>query len=282
MRCAWEAYLKLIPSWMRTQVDNLSRESLQELRLRIDRPPELICNGESTFLEKAVTVDDLNYCVNIASRYSPWSASTSANGFITAEGGHRLGLCGDVVMQNGRIVTIKDMTSLCIRVARDFPSIAQRALGLTGSILILGRPGSGKTTLLRDLIRLKSNSGQGAVALVDERREVLPIASGTFCFPPGQRTEVMSGCRKADGIEMLVRTMNPRWIAVDEITAQDDCEAMIHAGWCGVSILATAHAENLQDYLKRPVYKQLHTSGVFPNIIVMQPDKSWILERENQ
>lgn len=281
MRCAWEAYLKLLPHWLREKVDKLGRESLQELRLRVCRPPELVVNTGSVFLERNVTPDDLNYCVNAASQYSPWSAATSVNGFITAAGGHRLGLCGDVVVKNGKIGTITNLTSICIRVARDFPEIAQNAAQIVGSVLIIGSPGSGKTTFLRDLIRQKSEKGQGAVALVDERREVFPVVSGSFCFPPGRRTEVMSGCRKADGIEMLIRTMNPRWIAVDEITAQEDCEAMIHAGRCGVSILATAHAENLQDYLKRPVYKQLNSHGIFSNIIIMQPDKSWILERKN-
>lgn len=281
MRCAWQAYLKILPNWMREQVDRLGRDSLQELRLRIGRPPDLVINGGSISLDRNVTADDLSYCVNAASQYSPWSASTSANGFITAAGGHRLGICGDVVMQQGRIATITNVTSLCVRVARDFPGIARKTAEMKGSILIIGSPGRGKTTLLRDMIRQKSNEGQGAVALVDERREVFPLVSGAFCFPPGQRTEVMSGSTKADGIEMLIRTMNPRWIAVDEITAQEDCQAIIHAGGCGVAILATAHAENLQDYMTRPVYKQLNHHGIFQNIIVMQPDKSWILERVN-
>lgn len=78
---------------------------------------------------------------------------------------------------------------------------------------------------------------------------------------------------------MLIRTMNPRWLAVDEITAAVDCQAVIHASWCGVSMIATAHAENIHDFMRRPVYRPLIESGIFEHIIVMQADKSWVLER---
>lgn len=281
MRCAWQAYLNLLPPSMRKQVDDLGKDSLQELRLRIDRPPELISANGSVFLEAAVTVDDLNYCVNAASRYSPWSSATIASGYITAQGGHRVGVCGDVAIVNGKISTIKNLTSLCVRVARDFPGIGLKAAKGKGSVLLIGSPGRGKTTLLRDIIRQKSNENHGAVAVVDERRELFPVAENGFCFSPGQCTEVLSGCSKAAGLEMLIRTMNPRWIAVDEITAAEDCEALIHASWCGVSLLAAAHAENLHDLMHRPVYAPLVSGGVFENIIVMQPDKSWRLERMN-
>lgn len=281
MKCAWQAYLKLLPLWMRDRVDSLGKEKLQELRLRIGRPPELVMSDGSSYLNRCVTGEDLSYCVNAASQYSPWTSSTSASGYITATGGHRLGICGEVAILNGEIRSVTSVTSLCIRVARDFPGISMPAAGISGSILIIGSPGRGKTTLLRDLIRQKSNDGCGAVAVVDERRELFPIACGAFCFPPGSRTEVLSGCGKADGVEMLIRTMNPRWLAVDEITAASDCQALIHAGWCGVSMLATAHAENLSDFMNRPVYKPLVQSRIFAHIIVMQPDKSWILERMN-
>lgn len=281
MKCAWEAYINLLPHWMRNQVDKLGREYLQELRLRIDRPPELVLKNESIYLQQAVCADDLSYCINTASRYSPWSSASSASGYITASGGHRLGICGEVAITNGKLRTITNISSLCIRVARDFPGIGTTAADLTGSIMIIGSPGSGKTTLLRDLIRLKSNCGEGAVAVVDERGELFPSICGAFCFPPGLRTEVLSGCSKSDGIEMLIRTMNPRWIAVDEITAAEDSQAMIGADGCGVSFLATAHAENMQDFMKRPVYKPIVESRIFENIIIMRPDKSWVLERMN-
>lgn len=281
MKCAWQAYLNLLPLWMRKQVDNLGRDTLQELRLRIGRVPELVMANGSQSLERIVTGEDLRCCVNAASQYSPWSSMTVSDGFITAPGGHRLGICGEVAMVNGKISTVSHVTSLCIRVARDFPGIGMQTVAIPGSLLIIGSPGRGKTTLLRDIIRQKSNAGTGAVAVVDERRELFPIADGAFCFPPGFHTEVMSGCSKPAGMEMLIRTMNPSWIAVDEITASEDCQALIHGGWCGVSMLATAHAENMQDLLTRPVYKPVVQCGIFQNVIVMQKDKSWVLERIN-
>lgn len=281
MKCAWQAYIQLLPLWMRQQVDNLGKETLQELRLRIGYPPELILPNQSVRLQKIVTVDDLVYCINAASQYSPWSSASSANGYITASGGHRMGICGNMVMSRNKNRTITVPTSLCVRVARDFPGRACAATDLRGSTLIIGSPGSGKTTFLRDLIRQKSEHGSGAVAVVDERGEVFPVVNGSFCFLPGSRTEVLTGCNKIDGIEMLIRTMNPNWVAVDEITAEADAKAILYAGWCGVSILATAHAGSVQDLINRPVYKPLLNSGIFENLIVMQSDKSWVLERMN-
>ena len=281
MKCAWQAYINLLPLWMRPEVDKLGRDGLQELRLRIDRPPELTRKNVTCFLDRNITREDMEYCINTATRYSPWSADTIKVGYITAPGGHRFGICGEVVMVNGKLTNIKNITSICIRVARDFPGISKALPVVQGSILIIGAPGTGKTTLLRDLIRSRSEEGNGAVAVVDERKEIFPTEGNRLCFSPGIRTEILSGCKKSEGIPMLIRTMNPWIVAVDEITAQEDCKALIYGGWCGVKLIATAHAKDMHDFMHRPVYEPLITHGIFDHIVMMQADKSWRLERMN-
>lgn len=278
MRCAWDALLRLLPQPLRLDVDRRGKDGMQELRLRLDMPPELILMDARIQLRETVSNDMLQYVVNSACRYSPWTATTSASGYITAQGGHRVGLCGEVTIRDGRVTDIKHISSVCIRVARDFPGIG-KAVPLIGSFLIIGRPGCGKTTLLRDIIRNRSDSGQGSVAVVDERGELFPRFDGKPCFPPGCRTDILSGSPKGQGIELLLRTMGPATIAVDEITSQEDCKGLLHALWCGVDLIATAHAGSVRDFLKRPVYKPLIDSRVFSTVLVMLPDKSWREER---
>lgn len=277
MRCAWKELLAILPPWLRQEVDTGERDKLQEIRLRIKAPPELVIAGKSKWLSRCVTREDLNFCVNTASRYSPWSAVTAAQGFITAPGGHRIGLCGEAICKDGEMAGIRTVMSLCIRIARDYPGIGDKLKHLEGSILILGAPGWGKTTLLRDLIRQRSD-GEIQTSVVDERGELFPGC----VFPTGKRTDVLTGCAKAAGIEMLLRTMGPQCIAVDEITAEADCQAMLRAAWCGVSLLATAHAASIADFHSRPVYRVLAETGIFQYIVLLHQDKSWHLERSGQ
>lgn len=281
MRCAWQAFVNLLPIWMRESVDKQGREALQELRLRLNAPPELVTAKGSLWLDRIVSAEDLRFCVNIASRYSPWTAGTSQQGFVTAHGGHRIGLCGSAVNVNGSISSIQGLTSLCLRVSRDFPGIGETAANCNGSILIIGSPGSGKTTLLRDVIRQKSSRGNGCIAVVDERQEIFPHMNNQFCFPVGKHTDILSGCKKTQGIEAVLRNMGPQIIAVDEITAREDCEALLHAGWCGVKLLATAHAGDRKDLYNRPVYRPIIESKLFDTLLIMQADKSWRAERFN-
>ena len=278
MRCAWQAYLNILPIWMRKQVDELGKDSLQELRLRTGLPPELIAGDQSFWLRRNATAEDLSFVINTASKYSPWAAETIAKGYITAPGGHRIGMCGEAVVKNGVMTGIRSPTSLCIRVARDFPGIAKGISGNVGSVLIIGRPGSGKSTLLRDLIRQYSEFNR-SVAVVDERGELFPVIQGTSCFSPGRRTDIMTNCSKEQGILTLLRTMGPSCIAVDEITQQEDCQALFSAGWSGVKLLATAHAASRNDLLCRPVYSPIISGKLFDTLLIMQPDKSWKEER---
>lgn len=282
MKCAWQAYLNILPNWMRSEVDKLGSESLQELRIRTGLEPELISSQGSYLLSRLATKEDITFTINIASSYSPWTAQTIKDGYITAPGGHRIGICGLATVTDQKMCGLSVPSSLCIRVARDFDGIANKIGKVTGSILIIGPPGSGKTTFLRDLIRYKSDIGQGNIAVVDEREEIFPLYKGQACFYAGRHTDVLSGTEKAHGIEAVLRSMNPHWIAVDEITGKSDCEALLHAGWCGVNLIATAHAGSIYDLKNRPVYKPLIDNKLFENVVVLHRDKSWIIERISQ
>lgn len=279
MKCAWDKYLNLFPVQLRNMVNEYENSMVFETRLRLDKRAEIVTLNGSVWLDYIVKRDDLNYCVNIASRYSPWSAATVSDGYITAQGGHRIGICGQAIMSKDTVHGIRYVTSVCIRTARDIDGIAKTAAVLKGSILILGRPGSGKTTLLRDLIRQLSQFWN--IAVIDEREELFPVCDGASCFSTGKKTDVLHGCRKPIGIEMALRTMNPDYIALDEITAPEDCEGLLRAGWCGVKLIATAHAQSKADLMKRPVYKPVVDSGLFDHLIILQPSKSWHVERMN-
>lgn len=271
MKCAWEALLEILPQQMRQDVDHLGRNGMQELRLRYGAPPELVLTEESLFLDRVCQEEDIAFCIQSASRYSPWTAETMKKGYLTAPGGHRIGLCGLSLCRGGQVTGVREITSLCIRVARDFPGIAA-GVPQNGSVLILGAPGCGKTTLLRDLIRQRSR--QAPVAVVDERGELFPGG-----FDQGPRTDVLRGCPKPKGIQQVLRTMGPGTIALDEITAEEDMIGLLRAAGCGVTLLATAHAVSCEAFFSNSIYTPLVKTSVFSWILVMKPDKSFTAER---
>ena len=272
LNSGWKDFLKILPRHIAQEVDKYRSASPQELRLRVDRPPILKTAAEDKILQCRVSADDLCFCVNAATKYSPWACATAAEGFVTATGGHRIGICGEAVGQGTAFKGLRDYRSLCIRIAADHKGICGPLPQLQGNILIIGPPGSGKTTLLRDLLRELSK--QENISVIDQRWEIFP--SG---FDPGSRTDILYGCQKEQAVDMLLRTMSPDTIAMDEITKDADCEALKKAAWCGVRLIATAHAANTAELRRRAVYGPLLQCGIFTHAVVLQKDKSFRTER---
>lgn len=279
MNCQWQELINILPIWLRKHVDEHGKTDMQELRLRLHQPPEIIKKQKSVFLDRLITSEDLNYTFNTATRYSPWTAATVKDGYVTAAGGHRIGLCGEYVNHEQSVRNISHLSSLCIRVAREIPGVSGELYKNVGSILIIGSPGSGKTTFLRDLICRTSDDAKGTIVVVDERRELFPFVAGKLFFQRGRRTDVLSGCKKSKGLDMALRTMGPSVIAVDEITAQEDCEALLHAAWCGVRLIATAHAGSREELFSRPVYAPITEYKLFDTVVILHSDQTWQEER---
>ena len=270
MTCAWDELLRILPQRVRAEAMRYEG-TLQEIRMRRGRPTEYVTAGGFSEGKGAVTADELAFCVNAASRYSPWTAETLSQGYITAPGGHRIGVCGEAIVKDGVFAGVRSADFLCIRVARDYEGIAERIPLAGQALLILGAPGWGKTTLLRDLARRIARDR--TVAVVDERRELFPPG-----FSAGKRMDILSGCPKQQGIEIVLKAMSPEYIAVDEITSEADCAALIAAFGCGVRLLATAHASSMDDFCRRTINAPLLKSNLFDSFLILHRDKSFHME----
>ena len=258
-----------IPAELRGRED-----AIAEIRLRSDKATRLHLTDGGEIAAEPVTQARLR---QIALRLMDGSYYSRENdlreGYFTAHGGFRVGVCGKLAPDRGGLPAMEAMSSLCIRIARERKGCATEiardilADGLK-SALILSPPGFGKTTLIRDLARLVSDSGRN-VAIADERGEIAACVQGTPTLDVGARTDVMDGCPKAKAIPMLIRACAPELIVADEIGGAEDARALTDAARCGVRIAATAHAGSFREAAARENLSALIGSGLFSLICVL-------------
>ena len=268
----YEAACALLPRRLREAALAVpEKEKAEELRLRQGgRLTLTLPEGEVPVPGTRVTGEDLEAVLDIATGSSRYTASQSLRqGYLTAEGGFRIGVCGTAVLEGGEVALYRDLSSLNIRIPREQIGLADRVLpgllaeGRLESTLVISPPGGGKTTLLRDLVRALSDEKNLRVSLVDERGELAAVHRGVPQLQVGRHTDVLDACPKAQAIPTLLRAMNPQVIAVDEVAVAGDVAALEQAAGAGVVLLATVHGAGVEDLKRKPILAGMLGLGIF-------------------
>ena len=271
-----EEILKYMPHSMALCVKKyLGNQGINELRLRTGNHLILRFNTREIVTEYVVSKEDILNILLSISKNSIYSIQNDINnGFLTIKGGHRVGVTGEVVLEEDKIKNIKNISSMNIRIAREIKGAASKLINCVvngntiNNTLIVSPPGCGKTTMLRDLIRQISNVGRN-IALIDERGEIASMHDGKPMLDVGLRTDVMSFCPKHKGITLVTRSMGPDVIATDEIGSTEDIEAIKNATLTGVNLLFTMHGRNITDLKKNKEVMQIISQGYFDVIVFL-------------
>lgn len=261
-------------------------EKLYEIRLRAGRPMFLIYDGGECFLRTRgrepylVTREDLKETLEYVSGYSLYAYEDELRqGYMSVQGGHRVGVTGKVILDGDRIRGMKYISCINLRLAHEIQGCADpvmehiRKENWTAHTLLVSPPRCGKTTLLRDMIRQLSN-GSGkipgvTVGVVDERSELAGCYQGIPQNDLGIRTDVLDGCPKAHGMQMLIRSMSPSVVAVDELGREEDFKAVESVIYSGCKLIATAHGASLEEIFSTPFFGRLRKMKVFERYILL-------------
>lgn len=261
--------------------EQFSFDEIQEIKLRAGKPLIVIYKGkEKMVLQKVVTKEEIRETMEYISNYSLYAYEQELKqGFITIEGGHRVGMAGQVIMEEGRIKSLKYISSINIRVSHEVKSCADQIFPYITynkqmyHTLLISPPRCGKTTLLRDMIRQVSNGNAWVkgctVGVVDERSELGSCYLGNPQNDIGVRTDILDRCPKADGMIMLIRSMAPQVLAVDEIGVKEDVHAIEYAMHCGCKMLATAHGDSMEELMRKPIFETIIQKKRFERYVIL-------------
>ncbi len=266
------------------------RASIQEIRLRSGKPLTMTDGTSTLFVDNAgrilysisknafiVTQKHLYDTFRRLCGYSVYSCQNEIkNGFITIKGGHRAGLCGTAVIENGKITAVSDISSINLRISRQIFGVSEEIIKkiypLSGGVLIAGAPSSGKTTILRDLayrLSLGMDCRMMRTAVIDERGEIAGTYSGNAYNDLGL-CDILNGYPKGEGIMQAIRAMSPQVIICDELGGEDDCVYAEQGFNAGAYIIATIHASSYEELMKRKQAQRLIDTGAFKNIVILE------------
>lgn len=277
-------------------VSGIEMEKLQEIRMNVGQPLLLKYDGEEISLDTQgrkvrelkrayrITESQVKETFEFMCCHSVYAYEEEIRqGFLTVEGGHRIGIAGQAVWEKGKIRQLKYISALNIRLASERVGSAKGVLpklyeqGMFCHTLLLGPPCCGKTTLLRDCIRMLSEGSEGQagvrVGVVDERGEIASCYRGIPQNHLGSRTDVLDRVSKPQGISMLIRTMAPSVIAVDEIGTREDMDALMEASLSGCRILATIHGSNVDEVFSRPMLSGIALEKFFQRFVVLNREE---------
>lgn len=259
-------------------------DTLEEIRLRAQRPIILKFHDGEKIVKYTVTTEEILSCLQMICENSIYTYQNQiSEGFITIKGGHRVGITGSCVVENGKVINIHYIYSLNFRIARQVIGSSNKLLkhildleeNSVYNTLIVAPPGAGKTTVLRDLIRQVSSGIKEIkfkainVGVVDERGEIAALYKGMPQNDIGIKTDVIENVHKSIGMRMLIRSMAPRVIVADEIGHQEDIEAIHYAICSGCRGIFTAHGSSMEDVMLNPILKTLSNNHVFDKLIFL-------------
>lgn len=271
----------ILPDKVQAALERFSLSQVYEIRLRANAPIVVCVDGRNfPLLTVSVNCNDLENIIHKAAEYAIYAVlDQMVKGFITIRGGIRIGIAGELVMQNNKVSAVKNFSSLCIRVPHEIKNCAQLVLPYVFtaqrpvSTLIIAPPGAGKTTLLRDLARQIGQQFPCLNTLIlDERGELAACYLGERQLDVGQNVDVITGGTKAYGFENGIRSLRPDVVITDEIATVEDVAMLHRAVRSGVIVFASVHAANIDDVMTKPDIGQLLTQQVFERFIVLQGD----------
>lgn len=281
MRC--EEVLSIFPNMLREMLDSMQidTDQLQEIRIRAGRQMLVLCGNQEYASGQMLSGMQIKEILSYLSNYSLYAYEDEIRqGFLSLPGGHRVGLSGRTILEARKVKTLTEISSLNIRFAHEVKGCADELLpylwenGRLLHTLIVSAPGHGKTTLLRDCIRQISDGSAlhpgMTVGVVDERSEIAGCFRGLPGNDVGFRTDVLDGCPKAEGMMMLIRSMSPKVVAVDEIGSRDDLNALTMAMNCGCVLLATVHGNSMEELRKKPVLREMVEAGMFERYVFLK------------